>query len=448
MKRIMTWVLVFTAGFAVLLADAANWSQFRGPQSNQLPEDAQYPLEWADDKNVQWKSEVPGKGWSSPIVWGDKVFVATTVKAEASPPKPDDGASDKEGRELSSPNPVYRFELYCLEKSTGKQLWNRVAFEGAPPIPKHSGNTYASETPVTDGERVYVYFGMIGVYCYDLAGNPVWKKDLGAYRMDGNWGTGSSPVLHGDHLYLQIDSEEESFLVALDSKTGDQHWRVSRNEPSNWSSPIIWKNTLRTELITSGQKVRAYDPHTGALLWELGMSGGRSCTSPVADERHLYVGNEARSGGGGFLFAVKAGAEGDITPKEGESTSAGVVWMQPKSELSMASPLLYQGLIYVFGRKRPVVNCYDALTGEPNYKGTRIPDAKAFWASPWGYDGKVFSLDEAGTTHVLSAGSEFEVLAQNRIDDIFWASVAASDGTLIFRGANYVYCIRQRLGSD
>lgn len=429
----MTWVLVFTVGFAVLLADAGNWSQFRGPQSNQLPEDAKYPIEWADDKNVQWKVEIPGKGWASPIVWGDKVFIATSVSDEE---------TDK-GEGGASSALVYRFELYCLEKSTGKQLWKRVAFKGTPLIPKHSGNTYASETPVTDGERVYVYFGMIGVYCYDLAGNPVWKKDLGAYPMDGNWGTGSSPVLHGDHLYLQIDSEEEAFLVALDTKTGDQRWRISREEEkSNWSSPVIWKNTLRTELITGGKKVRAYDPHTGALLWELGMGGGRSCPSPVADEHHIYVGNEARGDGGGFLFAVKAGAEGDITPKEGESTSAGVVWMQPKSGLSMASPLLYQGEIYVFGRKRPIVNCYDALTGEPNYS-KRIEGATKFWTSPWAYDDKVFGLDETGTTYVLSAGSEFEVLAQNSIDDVFWASVAASDGALILRGVNYVYCIRQ-----
>ena len=445
MRSVMTWVLPFTFVFAVLLADADNWSQFRGPLSNQLPDETQVPVEWSNDLNVQWKFKVPGRGWSSPIVWGDKVFVATAVKDEVSQPPPNDSDKqpDKDRGKSDSRNAVYRLELYCLEKSTGKQLWKRLAFEGKPRVATHSGNTYASETPVTDGERVYVYFGMMGVYCYDFSGNLVWQKDLGAYPMEGDWGTGSSPVLHGNHLYLQIDSEDESFLVALDTKTGEQQWRVSRDEPSNWSSPIIWKNTLRTELVTAGQKVRSYDPRSGAVLWELDMGGGRSCTSPVGDDGHLYVGNEERKGGGGFLFAVKAGAKGDITPKAGESTSAGVVWTQPKSGLSMASPLLYQGLIYVFGRKRPAVNCYNAKTGEPIYKGTRVPGAKAFWASPWAYDGKVFGLDDTGTTHVLSAGSKFEVLAKNTIDDTFWASAAVSHGALIFRGVDYVYCIQQ-----
>lgn len=431
MKHITIWILVFTVGCAGLSEDTGNWSQFRGSQSNQVPADGQYPIEWADDKNVQWKVKIPGQGWAAPIVWGDKVFIATAVKEE----------SVQKTKGKKDIDFVHRFELYCLEKSTGKQLWMRVAFEGKPPIPRHPGNTYATETPVTDGKRVYVHFGVMGVYCYDLDGNRVWKKNLEVYRMGNDWGTSSSPVLHEDLLFLQVDNEEESFLVALDTQTGDQRWRVARDESTNWSSPIIWKNTLRAELITGGKKVRAYDPQTGALLWELDMGGGRSCTSPVADEQHLYVGNEKRGDGGGFLFAVKAGAEGDITPKEGESTSDGVVWRRPNSGLSMASPLLYQDAIYIFERNAKV-NCYDAVTGEPKYKA-RIEGATKFWSSPWGYDDKVFGLDETGTAHVLSIGNEFEVLAQNRIDDVFWASVAASDGSLFLRGVNYVYCIRQ-----
>ena len=282
---------------------------------------------------------------------------------------------------------------------------------------------------------------MTGMFCYDLEGNLLWNKDLGAYRTQGNWGTSTSPVLYGNFLYQQLDNEEESFLLALNKKTGEEIWSVPRDEKTNWSTPVVWKNRVRTELVTGGAKARSYNPETGEIFWELDLGGGRNTSSAVANKDMLYLGNEPRRGGGGILFAVKAGAEGDITPPEGDSTSEGVLWTRPNSNLNMASPLLYGGYIYNIGRRTGNITCIEASTGKIIYDKTKIPDANGFWASPWAYDNKIFCLDDQGTTHVIQAGKDFELLAANRIDDTTWASVAIAGNSIIFRGVKYIYCV-------
>jgi len=205
---------------------------------------------------------------------------------------------------------------------------------------------------------------------------------------------------------------------------------------------MIWKNRVRTELVTGGGKIRSYDPGTGDLYWELDAGGGRNISSPVGDMEILYVGNEPRDGGGDILFAVRAGASGDITPVEGESTSGGVVWSQPEAGLSMASPLLCRGFLYLANRRGGVLSCYHAETGDPAYRGEEVPNGKAIWASPWGYDGKVFCLDEGGTTHILETDGEPKVLHRNDLDDKFWASPAFAGGSIVLRGVEHLYCIR------
>jgi outer membrane protein assembly factor BamB len=424
-----------TLGIAVFLASAPawgqHWPQFRGPDSNGLAADAGRPDEWGLEKNLAWKVRVPGRGWSSPIVWGEKVFVTTAVQEEA-PNK-----SDRRVR-----GGIYRWEVHCLDLATGRTLWKRVAARGEPRITTHQDNTYASETPVTDGRRVYAYFGMTGLYAYDLDGNLSWKKDLGAHPMRRDWGTSSSPLIYDGTLFLQIDSEGDSFLAALDAETGGEIWRVARDEGSNWSSPIIWTNKERTELVTSGQRVRSYDPATGALFWELSIGGGRCSASPTGDEERLYVGSEEREGGGGILFAVKAGASGDITPEDGATTSAGVLWSREKAAPAMASPLAYRGLVYALKRRTGIVTAHDPKTGEETYK-KRVEGAPGFWASPWASDGKIYCLDENGTTHVLRAGPEFEVLARNPIDEQSRATPAVTPGGLVLRGIEHLYRIRR-----
>ncbi len=484
---IHTFGLCLTGWFAT---NGEEWPQFRGPGGTGASSAAELPAEWSAEKNLAWKVAAPGRGWSSPITWGDKVFLTAAYSIEPPKDEPGEGAPPEDaggggggdrpggppgGRgqrggggggggndDEGPPDEVHRFEVVCLDRATGKTLWKQVALEGKPRIPTHRDNTYASETPVTDGERVYAYFGMHGLYCYDLDGKLSWKADPPTHPMMMGWGTSSSPVVHGGLVFLQIDNEEESVLLAFDCKTGEEQWGVPREENSNWSTPVVWKNKVRTELVTSGaEKATAYDPASGEVLWEL-RQGGRAHATPVGDEERLYIGTGpsggrrggGRDGGGGgaaaapppaggTLFAVKAGASGDITPKEGESASEGIAWAQPRAGPPMASPLLYPGYVYILERDGGMVSCYEAATGTPAYVKERLPEAEAFWASPWAYGGKVFWLDDTGTTYVLAAGPKLEVLARNELEDKFWATPALAGGSLILRGVESVYCIRQ-----
>ena len=430
------FVLIFA--IAVLSSCGTNnWPQFRGPDSNQHTSEKELPLEWSNEKNMNWKYDLDGRGWSCPIIWGTQVFFTNAVLEDPSilPPA-------KKGRRLENPEDViYNFEVVCLDLNTGEEIWKQVAYHGKPRYKTHRDNNYAPETMVTDGKHVFAYFGMTGLYCYDMKGNLVWEKDLGNYPMQSNWGTSSSPVLYKNVLYMQIDNEEKSFLAALNSKTGDEIWRVNRDEKSNWGTPLIWKNSVRTELVVQGLKTRSYNLVDGELLWEVDMGGGRNITSPTADSDMIFVGNEKRRNGGGTLFGIIAGASGDISLIEGELSNEYVVWSVPGSGIAMASPLVYEGLVYIIERNRGHIFCYEAATGEVVYPGTRISDAKAFWASPWLFDGKIYCLEEKGTTHVIQAGREFKELGQNKLDDRFWASTAIANSSYVFRGEKGIYCI-------
>lgn len=437
----MRTILLISALAFLVGSCTSEWPQFRGPESNMIAASTKLPEEWGNDKNIHWKRPLAGKGWSCPVVWGDRVFITEAILDENSIPP--DTSSGREERQVNPFEGTYRWMVYCLDLESGEMLWEKVAHEGKPGIRTHRDNTYASETPVTDGKRVYVYFGMTGLYCYDFDGDLIWEKDLGTYNSKSDWGTSTSPVLYKNYLYLQVDNEDESFLVALDKKTGKELWRVERDEKTNWSTPLIWENRKRTELVTGGQKARSYDPKTGDLIWELDMGGGRDISSAVADRDLLFTGNEKRRGGGGYLFAVKAGAEGDITPAEGDSTSNGVKWIRANSGLSMASPLLYDGHIYVINRRGGQMSCYDQATGAIVYTKTRIPEAGAFWASHWAHADRIWCMDEEGTTFAIKAGKEFEVLSSHTIDDKFWSSAAITDEGYIFKGVSNLYYVKQ-----
>jgi outer membrane protein assembly factor BamB len=446
-------------------ARAGDWPQFRGPGNAGLSTEKRLPAEWSADKNVRWKVKLPGYGWSSPVVCGDKVFVTTAVADKQSRPTPFffGPAAGKKDRVAGAkkaggyagafalpwfqpkpPDTLYRWEVYCLNRDDGKVLWKRVAAEHKPAVATHPSNTYASETPVTDGERLYVYFGMTGVYCYDLAGRPLWNRELGAFKMLGGWGTGSSPALDGERLFVLCDNEEKSFLVALDKRTGKELWRKERPEKSSWSTPFVWHNKVRTELVACGGKhVWSHDPATGKVLWEMGGMPGMVSATPVADDERVYFGASAAPFGGRPLFAVKAGASGDLTLKEGEKSNAGVAWYNPRGGPDIASPLLYDGRLYVLWQMGGLLSCYDARTGKAVYPRQRLPQAAGFTSSPWAHAGKVFCLDEDGRTFVLQSGPEFKLLAVNRIDEMFWSSPALAGGALFLRGLDHLYCIKE-----
>ncbi len=485
------FIVVSFAGLCSV-ASPAEWPQWRGPTGAGVSEDAKLPAAWSKDDKIAWKVKIPGYGWSCPVVWGDKIFLTTAVSEKQSKPSAGFGMGgfgkgDGKGFPKGDfgkggfgkggfggfggklPDAVYTWQIYCLDAADGKVLWKQTVAEKKPTVATHSSNTYATETPITDGERVYAYFGMTGLFCYDVAGKFQWKADLGSYKMAMGMGTGSSPAFDGERVIVQCDNEEKSFLVALDKRTGKEIWKTPRSERTGWSTPLVWKNKMRTEIVCIGSpKVRSYDPATGKQLWELGGMMGQPKASPVADEDLLYVGTGGGFGGfggggfggppggnppgggqgfgGGFssakpLFAVKAGASGDITLKSGEESSDAIAWQSKQAGPATPSPLLYQGHLYILEERGGILSCYAAKTGKRLYR-ERIPNARGFTSSPWAADGKIFCLDDGGTTYVIQAGAEFKLLGENALGEMFWSSPAVAGNALILRGVDYVYCVR------
>jgi len=441
-------VAVLLAGPGIT-AVADQWPQFRGIRTDGVAESS-HPAEWNETQNVAWMIRLKGEGWSCPVVWDNQLFLTEAVPIEpgraGDDRKPEEYRGGGGTRRDDLTKITYRWQVVALDAQTGSEQWRKTAREGRPVMPRHSSNTYATETPITDGKRVYAYFGMMGLYCFDVDGNLLWNKDLGSYTMRAGWGTSSSPILFDEKLYLQIDNEQQSFLVALEAATGNEIWRVTREEKSQYSSPIVWQNSKRNELIAGGMVYRSYDPETGDLLWQLDMEKGRSSATPLAKGDRLYVGTEFRNrggadDGGGFLFAVKPGGTGGISLREGETESEFIAWKVARSGIQMASPVLCQGHLYLLERRSGVAHCIDAATGEKVYQ-KRIPGARAFWASPWVQDGKVFCVDTSGTTFVLSGGPEFDVIGENEIDELTWSTPAIANDALFFRTATRLFCIK------
>ncbi len=430
-------------------ASAENWPQFRGSAANAVST-TPLPLVWSDQdgktQNVRWKISLPGEGWSQPVVWDKRVYVTSAVPVAASDATgPEDYAGGGGYRRDDLLSTAYQYQVMCLDADTGTQLWQTTCKQGPPPIPRHSTNTYATETPVTDGQRVYAYFGMNGVYALDMQGNVLWKKDLGVFEMRAGWGTASSPTLFDGRLYVQVDNDVESFLVALDSKTGDEVWRAPRDEKSQYSSPMVWENSVRNELIVGGMFYRSYDLETGKLLWQLDMAKGRSSATPIAVGDRLFVGNELRNrggddDGGGRLYCIKPGGSGDITPADDVPSNEFVQWWIEKADMQMASPTICNGKMYLFERQTGNMHCVDITNGATVYR-QRVRGAKAFWSSPWTDGNRVYAIDSDCTTHVIAGGDKYELLAANALDQLSWATPALSNGRIYLRTVDKLYCI-------
>ena len=426
-----------------------NWTQFRGPNADAVSTKP-LPLTWSNQdgssRNIRWQRELPGEGWSQPVVWQGKVFVTSAVPVAAAKdtsPEPYSGGGGYRRDDLTST--TFRYQVTCLNADTGETIWQTTCKEGKPPVPRHNTNTYATETPVTDGKRVFAYFGMNGVYALDMQGKIVWKKDLGVYEMRAGWGTASSPALYDGRLFIQVDNEVESFLVALDAKTGDEIWRVARDEKSQYSSPMIWQNSLRNEVIVGGMVYRSYDPKTGKLLWQLDMDKGRSSATPIAQGDRLFVGNEFRNrggddDGGGRLFCITPGGSGDITPAANAEKTDFIDWWIERADMQMASPTICRDKIYLFERRTGNMHCVNANNGSTVYR-QRVRGAKAFWASPWTDGQRVYALDADGTTHVLDCGEEYKLLASNELGQQTWGTPALADGRIYLRTVDQLYCI-------
>lgn len=440
------------------------WPQFRGPDSNPVGTDARLAESWSKTENVEWSQEIPGRGWSSPIVTGGKVFVtAVTTDGKSKPPQigteysneyvaelMKQGLPEKEvvdrvtARDIELPKEVnLHYVLYCLNLKSGKVEWQKEFYAGQPPGGRHRKNSFASESPVTDGKLIYVYVGNMGLWAFDLKGKPVWSTPLEANPIYLDFGTGSSPALVENLLVIVNDNEKQQYVAAFDKKTGKQVWRTNRDlakgQParSAWVTPFVWRHA-RTEIVTIGPgEVISYDL-AGKELWRMSGVSGAPVPTPFAYDGLLYV----NGGRGRPMFAVRPGAAGNISLEKGKTSNEFIVWMQPKGGTYLPSAVAYQGAVYTL-TETGILNRYDAKTGVETYKTRIDPRATAFTTSPWAYNGKLFCLSEEGQTFVISTGNEFKLLRVNELDDMAQASPALVGERLLIRTEHRLYSIRR-----
>lgn len=445
-KSVAFWVAVMTllASGSSSYLGADDYPQFRGPTGSGVIPSADPPLEWATGKGLAWKVDLPGTGWSQPVIIGKTLFVTAAVGDKLGRPKDmaagaRDPASMPVIGKAKVPDTVVKWQVLALDAETGKQQWAVTVAEGKPKFPIHPSNTYATETPCADAERVYTYFGATGtVAALSHEGKPIWKVELGAYPYSNGFGSGSSPALFNGKLYVSNFNESKGFLVALDARTGKEAWRVERKAGSAWGSPIIWKNSKRVEVVAVGDKlVTAHDPETGKELWRLGGIDTAFATSPAIDGDMLILGASSPFSSSP-MYAIRAGASGDITLAKGEKSNASVAWYQTKAKVGMSSPVAAKG--YVYFPSDGTLTCYEVATGKRIYS-ERIPGSRMVAACPLLVGDKLFVLDESGKGTWVKIGPEFEVLGTGSLSDTFWASPALVGNRLYLRGINGLYCL-------
>ncbi len=438
MRRTVLFILV-TASLS--LAYAENWPGWRGPGSLGVSSEKGIPAQWDLSKNVKYKVEVPGLGHSSPIIWGDRIFITTAVNTDPALENWQKGFFSGERKPDAS---EISWKLLCFDRDTGKLLWEQTATQRKPVNARHTKNSYASQTPVTDGTYVYAYFGDQGMYCYDFQGKLIWSRDLGSFTMRNGWGLGTSPVLYKNFVIQTCDQETgKSFIIALDKKTGKTAWQDERDELSSWSTPYLYLQGARPELIVNATRaIRSYDPETGKLLWECrGPATTITVPTPVSSNGLIIVSSGFIREPARPITAFRPGATGDITLKEGEKNSAAIVWRQPTAAPYVPSPIAYGEYIYVL-LDQGFLACYEAKTGKEVYGRTRIGVGAIFSASPVAVDGKIYCTSEDGDVYVIKAGPVFEVLAKNSIGESVMASPAVSGGKMFIRGIKHLYCIQ------
>jgi outer membrane protein assembly factor BamB len=470
-RRLYTFLNIITLLCALSLtanAQDSAWPQFRGPESNPVGTHAKLADRWSKTENVEWSLDIPGRGWSSPIVTDGKVYL-TTVTTEGKSKQPQTGTEysneyaaelQKQGlpiqeimkrlneRDIEMPNEVnVHYLLYRLDLESGKVEWTKEFHTGRPPGGRHRKNSFSSETPVTDGKFIYLYAANLGLWAFDLKGNQIWHTPLDVNPIYLDLGTGSSPVLAGNLLIILCDNQQQQYIAAFDKQTGKQVWRTNRdlgsNEPprqrSGWSTPYIWRHAQRAEIVTLGPETAVSYDLAGKELWRLKGTAITPVPTPFAYEGLLYI----NGGRGRPLFAIKPGATGDISLKDGQTSNEYVVWSQPRGGTYLPSSVAYQGAIYTL-TETGILNRFDAKTGTQTYK-TRIDSAATnFTTSPWAYNGKLFCLSEEGQTFVVNTGEQFQLSHINELDDMAQASPALVGERLLIRTEHRLYSIRRK----
>jgi len=439
-------VALALAAVAAWAQDGVNWPSFRGPRASGIAEGYPTPVEWnaAKSRNVRWKTPIPGLGHSSPVVWGDRIFITTAVSGESQAPLRvglyGDIASAKDDAQQS-------WKVLCLDKKTGRIQWERAAHTGVPKTRRHPKSTHANPTVATDGQHAVAFFGSEGLYCYDMQGKLLWKKDLGVLDSgffvapDAQWGFASSPIIFEDMVIVQCDVLTNPFLAAFRLSDGREIWRTRREDVPTWSTPTVHVNGPQAQLIVNGFKhIGGYDARTGKELWRLRGGGDIPVPTPVVAHGLVFITNA--HGGTSPIYAVRLTASGDISLRGEARSNKHVAWSEPRGGAYMQTPLVYGDCLYVC-RDNGVVGCYRATNGERLFQERLGSGGDGFSASAVASGGKIYFTSEQGDVYVVKAGPRLELLATNRMDEICMATPAISAGVLYFRTRSHLVAIAE-----
>lgn len=437
-------ILCVLLGISITRGD--DFRSFRGPDGLGVTSGQAIPESWSDTENLAWKITVPGSGWSQPIVVGNRIFVTTALAEKDLRPKNfSDGVKTPQSMGVTlftrAPDVTIDWQVLCLRSSDGTVLWSKSVHSGKPKFPVHPSNTFATESPVADSNGVYVSFGAAGIVAgFSHAGEEFWKHDVGVFRTNNSFGTGSSLAIHEGKTYVQNFSEESADLLCFENASGRIVWQASRDKKStSWSTPVIWQNDQRVELIVSGNdEVESFDPATGDRLWNVSNVKAATACSPCADHRRLYFGGSDPFSKGP-LFAVSPGANGDVSPTKQNSQFESCAWLTDRAGPGMPSPVSSGEFLYVVDSN--ILKCYDTNTGEMRYQN-RLPELTTVAASPLIIGDKLLVIDEQGHGCLVAVGPEFQVVGSGKLDDTFWATPAVANGSIYFRGVNSLYCVR------
>lgn len=444
--RLVLFVVALLPGEGIFADTAEHFAQFRGNGGNGVVEAQPIPASWSQDQNVAWKVKNPGAGWSQPIIWGDHVYVTAAVAdGDVRPRNFADGLKSPQSMGVSlfakAPNMTMDWQVVCLSLVDGSTIWTQSVISGKPKFPIHPSNSWATETPVSDENGLYVYFGATGVVAgLSHEGSIRWTANVGVFKTTNGFGTGSSLAIHQGKVFVQNLSEESATITCFETVSGRELWKASRTEnTTSWSTPLIWTNAKRVELIVSGgEEVTSYDPSTGNVNWRVKNVKAATACSPCSDSDRLYFGGSDPFSKGP-LFAVEAGSEGDVSPKKKNDKFSGCSWLSERNGPGMASPVSTGQ--YVYTTESNILKCFDASTGERIYQ-TRLPGLNMVAASPLLIGEGILLIDENGSSCIVKAGPEFEVVGTGELPDTFWSTPAVAKGRMIFRGVESIYCVR------
>ena len=445
MLALLLSIILSSGGFSQERPER-QWPSYRGYFSSGVLDNASLPEKFDFDKseNIRWKTDIPGMGISSPVIWGNKLFLTTAVSE-----------SDKAGFKPGlygdvtpvSDSSVHEWKVFCINKNNGRIIWERTSYTGIPKIKRHPKSTHANSSAATDGQHVVAFFGSEGLYCYDINGKLLWQKNFGVLRSsffimkNAEWEFASSPVIHNGVVIIQCDVLENSFLAAYDVKTGKELWKSPRDEYPGWCTPNIYTNEGKTYVAVNGFKHRGgYEFETGKEVWRMSGGGDIQIPTPITGNNPIYF-NSAH-GKSSPIMAVKTSASGDITLKENETTNQGVVWSQPRGGSYMHTMLLYRNLLYNVNWNG-AINCIDPLTGKEVYNA-KLGGAKSFIASPVASDGRIYIVDEEGTVYIIRDGSSFNLLAEIPMNDICMTAPAITGGMIYFRTQHHLIAVGKK----